>query len=165
MVERRNKKEEITKKVLLYLIHKLESEQKIEGRKKIMKLMFLIEHYDLKTKKLEEKSLLGNKYFIYNYGVFSVDVMRAYEELVKEGLIIEKIIGVYPIIGVRKDKVMYEDLDEDLKRKVDDIVREFGGKSSYELEILTLKMLGIEPFEKEEFFGEEVFKIISRQKN
>jgi len=165
MVERQNKKEEITKKVLLYLIHKLESEQKIEGRKKIMKLMFLIEHYNLKTKKLEERSLLGNRYFIYNYGVFSVDVMRAYEELVKDGLIIEKIMGVYPIIEVRKDKVMYEDLDEDLKRKVDDIVREFGGKSSYELEILTLKMLGIEPFEKEEFFGEGVSEIIMKQKN
>jgi len=160
-----NKKEEITKKVLLYLIHKLESESKIEGRKKIMKLMFLIEHYNPENGKIEKRSLLGNKYFIYNYGVFSVDVMRAYEKLVKEGLIIEKIIGVYPIIEVRKDKNLHEDLDEYLKRKVDYIVGEFGGKSSYELERLTLKMMGIEPFEKEEFFGKEVSEIITNRKS
>jgi len=147
---------EITKKVLLYLIDRLNSESKMEGRKKIMKLMFIIEHYDLKTKKLRKRSLLGNKYFIYDYGVFSVDVMKAYEELVKEGLITEKTYSIFPIIKVKK----IEKLSKNLKRKVDEIVKKFGNKSSYELEVLTLKMIGIEPFERDKFLGKETSKII-----
>jgi len=144
-----------TKKVLLYLIHKLNSESKMEGRKKIMKLMFLIEHYDLKSRKIKKRSLLGNRYFIFNYGVFSFDVMKAYEELVKSGLIIEKAISIHPIIKVKK----VVNLNKNLKKRVDEIVRIFGEKSSYELEILTLKMLKIEPFERDRFLGKEISKI------
>jgi len=58
---------ELIKKILLYLIERLNYYGYEVNRKKIMKLMFLIDHYDLKTKKLKPHSLTGSKWFIYQY--------------------------------------------------------------------------------------------------
>jgi len=63
--ERKRKK--LTKKVMLYLFWKCNKLGIKVGRKKLMKLMFLIEYYDPKTKKLRKKPLLGNEWYIYYY--------------------------------------------------------------------------------------------------
>ena len=141
-----------TKKVLLYLISKLGI---CEGRKKLMKLMFLIEHYDLKNKILLSKPRLGDTFLIYQYGVFSFDVMRAYEELLKEGKISEDFSGITVRPGVQID------LEEGIKEVVDGVVQSFGEYSGYELETLTLRMLKIRPFEKDRYFGRKVREILA----
>jgi uncharacterized phage-associated protein len=141
-----------TKKVLLYLISKLGI---CEGRKKLMKLMFLIEHYDLKNKILLSKPRLGDTFLIYQYGVFSFDVMRAYEELLKEGKISEDFSGITVRPGVQID------LEEGIKEVVDGVVQSFGRYSGYELETLTLRMLKIRPFEKDRYFGRKVREILA----
>jgi uncharacterized phage-associated protein len=141
-----------TKKVLLYLISKLGI---CEGRKKLMKLMFLIEHYDLKNKILLSKPRLGDTFLIYQYGVFSFDVMRAYEELLKEGKISEDFSGIAVRPGVQID------LEEGIKEVVDGVVQSFGRYSGYELETLTLRMLKIRPFEKDRYFGRKVREILA----
>jgi uncharacterized phage-associated protein len=141
-----------TKKVLLYLISKLGI---CEGRKKLMKLMFLIEHYDLKNKILLSKPCLGDTFLIYQYGVFSFDVMRAYEELLKEGKISEDFSGITVRPGVQID------LEEGIKEVVDGVVQSFGKYSGYELETLTLRMLKIRPFEKDRYFGRKVREILA----
>ena len=61
------KRKKLTKKVILYLLWKCNKLGIKVGRKKLMKLMFLIEYYDPKTKKLRSKSLLGNEWYIYYY--------------------------------------------------------------------------------------------------
>jgi len=63
--ERKRKK--LTKNVMLYLLWKCSKLGIKVGRKKLMKLMFLIEYYDPKTKKLRKKPLLGNEWYIYYY--------------------------------------------------------------------------------------------------
>ena len=63
--ERKRKK--LTKNVMLYLLWKCSKLGIKVGRKKLMKLMFLIEYYNPKTKKLRKKSLLGNEWYIYYY--------------------------------------------------------------------------------------------------
>jgi len=141
-----------TKKVLLYLISKLGI---CEGRKKLMKLMFLIEHYDLKNKILLSKPRLGDTFLIYQYGVFSFDVMEAYEELLKEGRVSEGFSGIAVKPGIQID------LDEETREVVDEVVRRFGGYGGYELETLTLQMLGIRPFEKDRYFGRKVQEILA----
>jgi hypothetical protein len=141
-----------TKKVLLYLISKLGI---CEGRKKLMKLMFLIEHYDLKNKILLNKPRLGDTFLIYQYGVFSFDVMRAYEELLKEGKISEDFSGITVRPGVQID------LEEGIKEVVDGVVQSFGRYGGYELETLTLRMLKIRPFEKDRYFGRKVREILA----
>jgi hypothetical protein len=141
-----------TKKVLLYLTSKLGL---CEGRKKLMKLMFLIEHYDLKNQTLLSCPRLGNTFFIYQYGVFSFEVMRAYEELLKEGKISEDFSGITVRPGVQID------LEEGIKEVVDGVVQSFGRYSGYELETLTLRMLKIRPFEKDRYFGRKVREILA----
>ena len=61
------KRKKLTKKVILYLLWKCNKLGIKVSRKKLMKLMFLIEYYDLKRKKLREKPLLGNEWYIYYY--------------------------------------------------------------------------------------------------
>jgi hypothetical protein len=56
---------EKTKEVLLYLLSRLGQG---EGRKKLMKLMFLVEHFDPGLGRLVRKSLLGDSFLIYHYG-------------------------------------------------------------------------------------------------
>ncbi len=144
-------RERLTQNVILYLIKKLKD--KTEGRKKVMKLMFLIEHYNLKSGKIEKKSLLGNKYLIYYYGVFSFEVMKSYNKLLKDGKIKE---GLYPVASVNEVR-----LPEKIKEKINKIIHIFGNKHGYELEVLTLKKMGIEPYEKSRFFGKSINEIIS----
>ena len=140
-----------TKNVIMYLIRKLGG--RVEGRKKFMKLMFLVEHFDVKDKKVTKDHTLGNRFFIYYYGVFSSDVMNSFTELVRE----RKIEDAYFISLKSRGEV---ELDEKLRRKVDWIVEKFGDLSGYRLETETLKMLRIEPSEKDSYFGKEVEKII-----
>jgi len=45
-------------KALLYLIRRLG--ELVVGRKKLMKLMFLVEHYDTENRKLTKKQFLDN---------------------------------------------------------------------------------------------------------
>ncbi len=145
---------ERTKNVILYLLRRLSGQ--VDGKKKLMKLMFLVEHFDPERRVLVEKPRLGNQFLIYYYGVFSFEVAECYEELVGEG----RVAGWPPTVTGQEGEAA---LDEGLKRVVDRVVEEFGGLTGYELEVETLKMLGIEPYEKDRFFGKEVREIIKKE--
>jgi len=138
-----------SKEVLLYLLSRL---GRCEGRKKLMKLMFLVEHFDPGLGRLVRKSLLGDSFLIYHYGVFSFEVMNCYNELVKEGKIREGPLGLESDLKV--------ELQEKLRERVDGVIERFGNLTGYELEVRTLKMLGIEPSEKDRYFGRPVESII-----
>ena len=139
------------KKIILYLLNSLGD--KIEGKKKVMKLMFLLEYFDISSGKITPKKLLGNDFSIYYYGVFSYSVMNTMSEMIEEG----KIKDGFPLSSGDKSSVV---LDEDLRKKVDYIIKKFGGYSGYELEIKTLEMLGIKPHEKRRYFGQEIEDIL-----
>ena len=145
---------EKTKDVILYFLRRVGGQ--VDGKKKLMKLMFLVEHFDPERRVLVEKPRLGNQFLIYYYGVFSFEVAECYEELVREG----RVAGWPPTVTSQEGEAA---LDEGLKRVVDRVVEEFGGLTGYELEVETLKMLGIEPYEKDMFFGKEVRGIIKRR--
>jgi len=138
-----------TEKIILYLINKLGD--KIEGKKKVMKLMFLVEHYDVNLKKLIRNGLLGNNFLIYYYGVFSLSIMNCVSGLIQKGIIEEG----FPLKSTEKIEIEQKD-----KEKVDKIIQEFGEKTGYELEVETLKMIDIEPSDKEKFFGRPIRNLI-----
>lgn len=138
-----------TEKIILYLINKLGD--KIEGKKKLMKLMFLIEHYDVESKKLICKGLLGNTFSIYYYGVFSLDIMNYVSKLIQKGTIKDG----FPLKSTEKIE-----LEQQIKERVEKIIQEFGEKTGYGLEVETLKMINIEPSDKEKFFGKQVEELI-----
>lgn len=137
-------------KVIAYLIGKLGTRN--EGRKKLMKLLFLVEHFDPTKERLIKKGLLGNDFIIYRYGVFSFDVMGDYTSLINRGL-----IGEQPIKMLEGTPIP---LDESLKSRIDDIVYKFGGYSSYHLEISTLEMLKLNKQTKLKHQGEDVSDFI-----
>lgn len=156
---------EKTKEVLLYLPSRL---GQCEGRKKLMKLMFLVEHFDPGLGRLVRKSLLGDSFLIYHYGVFSFEVMNCYNELVKEGKIREGPGGLEssPVCrGIslgspekRGGSDLKLELGEKLRERVDGVIERFGNLTGYELEVQTLKTLGIS--EKDRYFGRPVESII-----
>jgi len=60
-------RKELTKNVMLYLIKTCNKRGIKLNRKKLMKLMFLIDWYDVEKQKLRKKPLLGNEWLIYYY--------------------------------------------------------------------------------------------------
>lgn len=147
-------KRELTKNIILYLIHTLGD--KIEGKKKIMKLMFLLEHYDFKLKKIVENQAIGNEFFIYYYGVFSTEVMQSISSLTSEGKIKDGLpLKLSSSVGVK--------LEPKTQSKVDEVITKFGDISGYKLEVGTLKMLGITPSDKDKHMGESVKDILAKR--
>lgn len=138
-------------KVIRYLISKLGTLP--DGRKKIMKLMFLIEHYDLNKNKITNKRFLHTNFIIYKYGVFSFEVQEDYSKLRRDGIISE-----YPI---KVNQVITDsDLEDDVKSKVDSIITKFGHKNGNELESETLEMLGLTIGSKMDYFGEDISDLL-----
>lgn len=144
-----NDTKKLTIQTIVYLINKLGSNR--EGKKKIMKLMFLLEHFDIKQNKLTKQGFLGNSFYIYNYGVFSIGVMDSYNKLIKEGYVKDG----FPLTTRKIVK-----LDEHIRPKVDKIIEKFGNKTGYNLEVETLRMLGIQPYEKEKYYGQDIVNFI-----
>ncbi|MDD5014239.1 MAG: hypothetical protein PHW73_03930 [Atribacterota bacterium] len=149
-------KKEKNQKIMLYLINKLG--KSAEGKKKLMKLMFLLEHYDFDKEKLLKNCSIGNSFNIYYYGVFSREIQTCFDELFLK----EKVEGVFPLIKT-KEEVKLEDIEQGVREKIDKVVVKFGDKSGYSLEVETLQMMKIEPHEKEKYFGKSVSELIDRQ--
>ena len=144
-----------TKNVILYMLGKMWLFA--EGKKKLMKLMFLLEYYNISSGKLSTKQFLGNDFYVYNYGVFSKDIMRSISTLIDQG----KIQDGFPLINIDSSK---SSLEKRVKDKVDAILDKFGKFSGYQLEVSTLKMLGIEPHEKKKYFGQDIPQILNQTK-
>jgi len=141
-----NKRKELTRNVILYTLSRVKKVDRI----KLMKLMFLIEHYDTKTHKIVPQKTISNQFIIYHFGPFSFEVYEELIELIKEGKINEEGFELKSNVDVKN---VEEKLDEDLLRKVNSILSEFGHLSGQELEKETLKLLGIKENEKNRYFG------------
>lgn len=147
-------KRELTKNIILYLIQTLGD--KIEGKKKIMKLMFLLEHYDFKLKKIVENQTIGNEFFIYYYGVFSTEVMQSISGLTSDGKIKDGLpLKLSSSVSVK--------LDPETQGKVDQVITRFGDISGYKLEVGTLKLLGITPSDKDKHMGASIKDILAKK--
>ena len=70
MVSEKMERARATKSCILYILKHVSG-----GRKKLMKLMFLVDYYDASNNKLTLNKAIGNQFFVYHYGVFSREVM------------------------------------------------------------------------------------------
>ncbi len=146
-----------SQKVLVYLVDQfVKRRQPLDARKKLMKLMFLIEHYDAEQEKLTATKKLGNKFIIYNYGVFSFDVMEDYISLSRDNILVEEDDTIKTTKGTSVT------LDEKTKLCVDRIINIFGNKRAFELECETLEMMNLTKFTKMDVFGQDVRKVIKK---
>jgi hypothetical protein len=133
-------------KVLSYLIDRLSS--RIGGRKKIMTLMFLIEHYDPDLRKLTEKQFLGNEFITSRYGVFSFDVMDDYLDLSRKNIVQD-----YPITLLQNVSF---DLSDEITSRINWIIDQFGDRNGSYLESYTLDLLCLDKRTKMQYFGQSV---------
>jgi hypothetical protein len=142
---------------LLYLIYRLNQlDIRIDAQKKLQKLMFLVEHYNLRLEQLRTLGLLGNKFIIYHFGVFSFDVRNDYFELDSLGLTTD-----YPTIKVKNGAAIRRiDLDDKTKYVIDKILGKFGKDAPWKLEDETLEMLGYDRETKYQVFGRPVTELI-----
>jgi hypothetical protein len=135
------------REVLIYLIKKLMKRKSFFGKLQVMKLMFLIEHYDIDSKTIRENSLLGNEYYIYYLGPFSFEVSKEFDKLKEEDL---------------KEEVK---LDEDLKKKVDFVIYNFGMNDGRTLQKFCLNLLNISIEEKGKYMGFKIKEVLEIKRN
>jgi hypothetical protein len=130
------------KNVLIYLIKRLMEKKSFFGKLQVMKLMFLIDHFNPEKRRIEKKSLLNNKYYIYDLGPFSFEISEEFDKL-KE-----------------KDLERKIELDESIRNKVDLIIEKFGGIEQRILNKKCMEMLGITIENKGRFLGFRVDEIV-----
>jgi uncharacterized protein YwgA len=145
---------DLTKNSILFILNKI----KVEDRIKLMKLMFFVEHYDVRTSKLSLNKTLGNNFVIYHYGPFSFEVYKKFLELVNDKNIIE---GPFIKSNVELKEVR-TNLPPEIYEKIEFVLKKFGNLTGKELEIKSFEMLGIKPEEKSKFFGLPVEVMISK---
>jgi len=140
---------------------------RVDGRKKLMKLLFFSEYYDPKTDQLQPDEQLGvfTDFTIYKYGPFSREVMDAFDELKQRGLVEEETTLTFS--GNRKKEISLTDEgrqkagNSDSDREIISVVADkLGEENGAELERISLLMLGIEREEKEVYRDTPVSDII-----
>lgn len=137
-------KKSATEESILYILKNVKG-----GRKKLMKLMFLVDYYDTSKKKLTIKKTIGNQFFVYYYGVFSREVMDSLLDLIKNGKVLETHYGNLET----NPKLKLEIKNKELKEKLDNIIKEFGNNDARKLEAETLKMIKLTKENKYSSFG------------
>jgi len=143
---------DITKKVILYVIN--EMSHSVGGSPKLMKMMFLIEHYDPNKRELVIKGLLDNIFYIHSQGVFSNDVMHCFNDLVSG----RKIEDRFPLKAKTRVEFKFG-----YKERIDNIIAEFREVPDYDLGDVILTMLGIDPYHKQEHYGTRVRELIKEK--
>ena len=154
--------ERYKKEVIKYVVKKI---GKVEGRKKLQKLIFLIDYYNI-LKGINKDKILGYDFIIYHYGPYSIGLQKDIDELCNNSELNEDIIE-----DKSSDIVTYEysivdddadfNIPEDLKGIVDGILDQYGNKTGGDLEREVLKLLKLSPAKKIQYFTEPVEKILN----
>jgi uncharacterized protein YwgA len=140
----------------------------VEGRTKLMKLIFFSEYYDPESDSLQPEERMGvfDDFIIYNHGPFSRDLMDVFDSLKEEGLIEEETELTFR--GNRRKVIHLTDEGWDEVEEMDseegvisDICKTFGKESASTLEDLCLEMLGLNCEEKDQYRFTPVSKIIA----
>ncbi|MFB6216310.1 MAG: type II toxin-antitoxin system antitoxin SocA domain-containing protein [Candidatus Aenigmatarchaeota archaeon] len=154
---------------LLGLIGNCIQNGNVNGRKKLMKLVFFMEYLDFEENRLSTDTGWGDfDFIIYSYGPFSHDVMDDFDELKEKEWIEEKrdFMG-YSIEltedGRKKLDSLEDKLEEDEIERLDKLCDRFSNKNGGSLERKSLEYLGITKEEKSDFMGTPVEVIISEE--
>lgn len=141
---------------------------RVEGRTKLMKLVFLSEYYNPEEESLQTDERMGvfDDFVIYNHGPFSRDLMDVFNSLKEDGFIEEETELTFTgnrrkIIQLTKEgeqTVDELDLENDI---VSTTVSIYGESSASTLEDRSLSLLGITPEEKEDYRLKHVSELIA----
>jgi len=106
--------------LLYYLIRRhYELYGKLYGRKKIQKLLFLVEHLDPALRRVVKSTgLTRYRFFIWVRGPFSDEILTDLGELVEKGLVVEDVIGADTRVKVDEIGTILPLYDDDDAPKV-----------------------------------------------
>ena len=159
---------------LISLYYKM-FERELEGRKKLQKLLFLVEHWE-KGRIVRSLGLTGYRFKVYYYGPFSKEVYDDLDLLRKRGLIEEEVViwtrqpmykgilvdgyvddcEVSGKLWLYKPKVENSIPKNKTTEKMKLIIKEFGGYTPSELEIKVNRMLKLTPIKKLKFMNKSI---------
>lgn len=171
------------KSILLYVIEYFNNVygKPLDGRKKLQKLLFLIEHLDIKTEKIRKSTgLTGYTFKIWNYGPFSKEIYDDLDDAVKTGIVRETVrtwddmLSLYTYIddGMPRRMYYYEivrvkrlaiNLSSEIKNRVNYIVRRYGSLSPLDLESHVNKLLRLTPRKKAEYWGVSIDRYLEAE--
>lgn len=172
------------KEILLYLLsyYSLNVREWLGGRKKIQKLMFLVD-YDIEGK-VRKLGFSGAEYRILVYGPYSDEITNAVEELIEEGRVEEIVVSdsfsPRSLVNRFEEELSYENgrlylyrpigdvprLNTKARLRVEYVVDRYGRLSGSRLEVFIAKRLGLTPEIKEKYFGmpiDEYLKNVLKQ--
>jgi len=154
------------KDYLLLVIKRLIDNGFYEGRLKLMKLVFFLEHFSEVGNVLTKEHLFkGNDFIIYKFGPFSFDVVNDMQELVSEGFIEEEEKGftksvTLTEVGEEKINKLQESVDQKDITRIETILNKFGSMNGKQLEKTSLEFLGLSLEDKLLHQGEKVIDLI-----
>ena len=139
----------------------------VRGRTKLMKLGFFGEFYRPDDDELHPTERVGafDDYVIYDHGPFSRDLMEAFDELKRRGLLTEE--AALTFMGNRRSDVSLTEDGERVGARLDDderteqIVTAFDDYSATDAEEESLERLEIERHEKDDYRLTHVSEIIA----
>jgi len=175
-------------KLLYYLILRFYERfrKPLYSRKKIQKLLFLVEHFDLERRAIVKSlGITGYTFYIWGYGPFSKEIYDDLEDLVEKKLIEENVVtlnqdieselgidlNMYSDDGAGKRMYIYTpekndtkflDLDPKVSLKIDIILSEFGMKRPHELEEIVNEMLKLDNKKKIRCWGISIDEYIEK---
>jgi len=182
--------------VLYYLIHVFYKlfERPLDGRKKLQKLLFLVEHFDLKENRVtKSQKLTGYEFKIWIYGPFSEKIYEDLKSLLRNGFLQEKTITYEDVPLLIAEDIVLSGYDDDgeprkifyykpspkpfsemirfmekrnhLREKIEDIVKRFGEMKPYEIETFVNKLLKLTPLKKLKYWGLTVDEYLEKAAN
>ncbi len=136
----------------------------VSGRTKFMKLVFLLEHFDLETETASAEPRFGvfDDFYVYDHGPFSRDVMDAFDDLKSNDIVEES----DEFVNGRRGKVIERSRQDSVGEQFDtdeftQIVERFGDENGTTLANRSLELLGIESSEKEQYQYTDVSELLA----
>jgi len=165
-------------RVLYYLIKEFNEQfgKELDGRKKVQKLMFLVEHWNPNTNRIVKSTgLTGYIFKIWLYGPFSESLNEDLMRLKNERLIDEKVLIEVPYLSTYIDdgepRRMYlyrvirsGDLGlpgQEVREKIREVIKRFGHMKPMELELKVCDMLKLTPLKKISAWGKTIDEYLS----
>ena len=161
--------------VLLYLITKYFEifKKPLDGRKKLQKLLFLVEHFDPDRELVTKSSgYTGYTFRIWMYGPFSKKIYQDLRKLKGKDLIQEEKktwkddpwLSVYIDDGSPREMFYYTPkissrdvrIPLSVMEKINKILEKYGNKSPMELEQFVNQKLDLTPIKKLEYWGKTI---------
>lgn len=141
---------------------------RVEGRTKLMKLVFFSEYYNPEEESLQSEERMGvfDDFILYNHGPFSRRTMNVFDSLKQQGLLEEETELTFTgnrrkIINITEEgREMVQEMDSP-DDNISTVCSTFAKNNASTLEQKSLDLLGITRDEKDQYRNKHVTHLIN----